>query len=659
MISSLMILGLSFALTLLLAPLLLAAYVVTSWMRKCWIRFIKWKYPNYVVVEDTTIRSILDQGRNHGICTLLVQGRSIVQGVRGHLACLTATRRFLKSSLFTRWGVYIWREMDHFSVDNHLVNPPCSFRGRPINESNIQEYISDVTSKFLSSKSPPWQVHVVDYFMHGEEHQICLVRAHHLLLRQEHLTLADFLPLKYSTDNWTCQKSDSPFTNLYAEPYALPRLQQMLIESFSNYWNDFLYNNDPIERPQILKKGIGIFQCAKIAVIVFVCTFKELARQYRRCEGLKLLELLSIIRRESSKRNFNIRLIFNSVIKSFNPIDITYSCITLFWYIAIMSLLKMPLLLLRELRALQSRHRHYYPDTLTYMLSCYIPLTFQALREAVSISWIVLTAPKIIIEELFLKHPQSNQLQTFSPCGRKVVAWSDEVDIELVQKISSVSGATETEVLLAATVDALKEYFRYSSVSVPDDVFATVKYMSQRAVFLRNHEARGILCLALPTRTPLFHDDLIEILQIIQRNVQEARAKQKAIYGITAAETSRGVISSCMPSVVLKLLLNQLSRRYSLCLTHIDGDLPVKGVDAVIYWRPPQGNCNMSMTLHRRGNGIRLGIMGDALIGPQHFIIARTFPKSIRNLASILGVPGAPSRSPSPNPLSPTTSPGY
>lgn len=135
-----------------------------------------------------------------------------------------------------------------------------------------------MTSKFLSSKSPPWQVHVVDYFMHGEEHQICLVRAHHLLLRQEHLTLADFLPLKYSTDNWTCQKSDSPFTNLYAEPYALPRLQQMLIESFSNYWNDFLYNNDPIERPQILKKGIGIFQCAKIAVIVFVCTFKELAR---------------------------------------------------------------------------------------------------------------------------------------------------------------------------------------------------------------------------------------------------------------------------------------------------------------------------------------------------------------------------------------------
>jgi len=52
----------------------------------------------------------------------------------------------------------------------------------------------------------------------------------------------------------------------------------MLIESFSNYWNDFLYNNDPTERPEILKKRIGIFQCVKIATIVLVCTLKELAR---------------------------------------------------------------------------------------------------------------------------------------------------------------------------------------------------------------------------------------------------------------------------------------------------------------------------------------------------------------------------------------------
>ncbi|XP_011639419.1 uncharacterized protein LOC105428689 [Pogonomyrmex barbatus] len=658
-ISPMMHFGFSFALTTFLVPLLVTSYVVVTWTRKCWIRFVKWKYPNHVIVERNSIRSILDQGRNHGICTLLVQGRSIVKGVRNHLTHLTSTRKFLKSALLTRWAVYVWKELDYFSVDNHLANSSCSFRGRPITESNIQDYISDVTSKFLPKKLPPWQVHVISYLARGEERQICLVRAHHLLLRQEHLTLADFLPLKYSTDNWTCQESDSPFTNLYAQPSALPRLRQMLIESFSNYWNDFLYNNDPIERPEILKKRTGVFQCIKIATIVLICTLKELARQCRKSEGLKFLELLSIVRRESSKRNFNIHLIFDSVVRSLNPIDILYSCVALSWYTMVTLSLKTPLLLVRELRALQSRQKHCYPDTLTYTLSCYLPLTFQAIRETVSVTWIAVTAPKIIMEELFFKHPQSNQLQTISPCGRKVVAWSEEVDVELVRKIANVTGATETEILLAATVDALKEYFRHSAVSVPDDIFATVKYVSQRAVFFRNHEAKGILCLALPTRTPFFHDDLIEILQVIQRNVQEARSRQSAIYAITAAETSYGLISSCIPSIVLKLFLNQLSKRYSLCLTHVDGDLPVEGIDGAIYWRPPQGNCNMSMTLHRHGNGVRLGIMGDALIGPQHFIVARTFPKSIRNLAGILGVPTTLSRSPSPNPLNPTTSPGY
>jgi len=309
--------------------------------------------------------------------------------------------------------------------------------------------------------------------------------------------------------------------------------------------------------------------------------------------------------------------------KSFNPIHVLYTYVALFWYIVVTSFFKTPLLLVRELRALQSRHKHCYPDTLMYTLSCYLSLTFQAIRETMFISWIAVTAPKIIIEELFLKHQQSNQLQTISPCGRKVVAWSEDVDVELVRKIANITGATEAEILLVATVDALKEYFRHSAVNIPNDVFATVKYVSQRAVFLRNHEARGILCIALPTRTPLFHDDLIEILQVllhdylclmtydlrakrstikslqcitflkvIQRNVQDARSRQSAIYAITAAETSYGLISSCVPSIVLKLLLNQLSKRYSLCLTHVDGDLPVEGIDGVVYWRPPQGNCS-------------------------------------------------------------------
>jgi len=89
--------------------------------------------------------------------------------------------------------------------------------------------------------------------------------------------------------------------------------------------------------------------------------------------------------------------------------------------------------------------------------------------------------------------------------------------------MANVTGATEMEILLTATVDALREYFQHLAINVPDVVFATVKYVSQRAVFLRNHEARGILCIALPIRTPLFHDDPIEILQVMLTRLEREK----------------------------------------------------------------------------------------------------------------------------------------
>ncbi|XP_053994090.1 uncharacterized protein LOC128884623 isoform X2 [Hylaeus volcanicus] len=646
----------SLLLLVVLVPVFLLVYPVLTWSRKGWIRFVKWKYPNVVVVEENTIRTILDQFRNHGIYTLLIQGRSIAEGIRGHLVHLTSSRRFLRAGLSTRWGLYVWRDLDYFSVDNHLLNSPCSFRGRPITEFNIQDYVSDLTSKFFPRGQPPWQVHVINCFLRGEECQVCLVRVHHLLLRQEHLAVADFLPLKQATEGWTCQEPESPFTNLYAEPCALPKLYQKLTESFSNYWNEFLYNNDPNERPEILKKQIGIFQCVKIGMIVLVFLLKELTRQYRKGERSRFTDIFSILQREASKRNFGFLVFLRALLMSLNPIDAVHGIILWLWYLAVTLTLKTPVLMLREVRALRSRHKHYYPDTLTSMLWYYLPLVLQAGLEVVSITWTGIKAPKIILEELFLKHPQSNRLQTTSPCGRKVVAWSEEVELEVLRKISNMTGATQAEILLTATVDALKQYFRHSGVSIPDDVLATGKFTKQRAIFVQNHEARGILCLALPTRTPLFEDDLVEILQVIQKNIREARSKQRGIYAITATEVSCGLITSCLPSILLKVMLNQLTRRYSLCLTHVDGDLLVEGVDAVMYWRPPQ---DMSITLHRYGNGVRLGVMGDALIGPEHSIITRTFPKSVETLANVVGVPRTPSRNSTPSPASPSTSPGY
>ena len=136
-----------------------------------------------------------------------------------------------------------------------------------------KDYVSDVTSKYLPATHSPWQVHVL-----GRHHRRFLVRVHHQLLRQEQLTLGDFLPLQPSRWPDNQQFLESPFSSPYTAPLALPRLHEKLTESFSNVWNEFLYNNDPNERPEILKKRIGICQCIKISVIVCFSTVKEISR---------------------------------------------------------------------------------------------------------------------------------------------------------------------------------------------------------------------------------------------------------------------------------------------------------------------------------------------------------------------------------------------
>jgi hypothetical protein len=70
-----------------------------------------------------------------------------------------------------------------------------------------------------------------------------------------------------------------------------------------------------------------------------------------------------------------------------------------------------------------------------------------------------MNAPFAIMEELFSSRSNAD-FRTVSQSGRKVVAWSEEIETTMLQKISELNGATDTEILLAAAVDSLKEFFR-------------------------------------------------------------------------------------------------------------------------------------------------------------------------------------------------------
>lgn len=48
-----------------------------------------------------------------------------------------------------------------FDVDNHIIVHASNYRGRSVTESNVQDYISNIVSKYLPANKPPWQICVI------------------------------------------------------------------------------------------------------------------------------------------------------------------------------------------------------------------------------------------------------------------------------------------------------------------------------------------------------------------------------------------------------------------------------------------------------------------------------------------------------------------
>lgn len=230
-----------------------------------------------------------------------------------------------------------------------------------------------------------------------------------------------------------------------------------------------------------------------------------------------MIGLMKILNNEARKRHFNGSTIMKAIGKLINPIQYLFLIIQLFQWIIIFVCVKIPIFVLRELRAIQSHDKHHYPNTLTSWFSSYLPLIIDSIIELITIFVIAIGAWRSVYHLLFTKHTHCHKLQMGSSCGRKVVAWSDNVKLELIENISSVTGASHAEILLAATVDSLKVYFRQTGQEIPWQVLTWANYISQKSLYVKHDKLhkQGLLCLPLPTKTPLFDDDFVEILQVL------------------------------------------------------------------------------------------------------------------------------------------------
>ncbi|KAF4533306.1 hypothetical protein B566_EDAN004427 [Ephemera danica] len=191
--------ALAVLLTFALAPSLLLFYVVTSACRTLWCSLLEKRFPGVEPDRSPSVRAATDTRRNQGVVTVLVhvRGRCDPELIRQRVQVREEVleRRDakgelcfprLRAALTSRWGHYAWRpcEPHEFRLDSHVVVGSQHFRGRPVTDANIQDYMSDIVSKFLPVELPPWQLVLVPVSAapSADPRFYALLRLHHLLV---------------------------------------------------------------------------------------------------------------------------------------------------------------------------------------------------------------------------------------------------------------------------------------------------------------------------------------------------------------------------------------------------------------------------------------------------------------------------------------------
>ncbi|XP_062707377.1 uncharacterized protein LOC109420076 [Aedes albopictus] len=674
-----------FVLFCTLLPAFVISYATVSTTRKLWIAFLANRYPYLKFARTNNIRSLVDTSRNPGVFHVLLQIEGIcdVHAIRAKFNDHVLNRRDhygrpcfsrLKFPLISCWGQYAFvKKTKDFNIDNHIIHAPPLHRGRPLTETNLQDYVSDIISKYMPPEIPPWQIFCIPMAYGGTAsgsaecdasapYYYMLYRIHHLLLEeQQNLRISDLLLVDRKIENEKrISDCDSIFANLLERPVYLPRIWNDIGATISNKWNEFIYQHDPLESPDIEKKHIaGIQQLISVVLIGVVTVVSDFSKGFSKVSGNPLMKidyLKSLIDREIQRRNLNLRTIWNAIMMSIDPINVVKELIFMFWKVGATITLMLPWYVFQEMEAIRIYilMKKIKRNTVIGFALEYLPICFGAFLEYWKGVQLFYSAPKLVFEELFENKPNTEHyLQNVSLCGRKVVSWSEKVrSTELQANRSEKTGSmrsaprskppNDIEVLLAVMSKSLKSLCLEGDGKIPSSIQISGRCMLEDYLFgLTNYQTgnSGFVSLNLPIAVT----NNQHLLQSIRSSIAQIRRQQVMLNFLTIAQLKHDFLTDGLPLVVMKLLMNYLSRRFAVTVTEVIENRNIgqyrnllgHAIKDIIYFRPPQSNTSVSITVQKFNDEIRFACMTDSQINPKHLALTAGFRKHLQDFQQL------------------------
>ncbi|KAL9930329.1 uncharacterized protein ACN427_014847 [Glossina fuscipes fuscipes] len=681
---------LCFLIACMLLPIIILSFVAAHYSNQLVYYVLSTKYPNLLISQSKKIRTLIDTPRNAGIFHFLLQIRGpcdfdkIKQFYEQYLTNARDKAGYLKfpklrQQLVTCWGHYAWvKDSSSFNVNNHILLNTEVYRGRSVNDGNIQEFVSDLARKYIPSDLPQWQVIVIPTSLRAStstreaegssenvenDHYYILVKIHHLIIAEEDdLHISEMLMLEDNSDQLvvefgdTCRRNSRNQNLAYfvRKPQHIENLLRHIGQLIVNMWRKFNYNFESLETPDDCNRLKVTYLSQLLSLLLFILIqaliswwkLRKIAKK-RSFQYLKYrsntLTFNQLLMQEMKRRNLSWKIAKDALLTSCHPVNVVTTLATIIVQININGIILIPYHIYCELFALRElifKGQTTLTSSYCGRLSIYVPLVLYAQIEFIKICWELFKAPVNIYEELFqytTREPNILHMKSYS--GRKIVSFSKSIDAQrLRQRVSFNKDLRESDFTLACVAGAIYDYFRTyaDSAPVPQTLNTTCRtiakgYFTER-LGDKADNIGGVVFLQLPLKIP----DRKHVQQI-HSIIEKIRSKQVMIYLASMGQTKHDMITALLPRVLTKICINYFSFNFPVTITKIHGEnsefqtLWGQQVDDVLLFRPPQSKTCLSLNIHRFGDKYRLAIMADTELGPDHSQISRSFENYMEN----------------------------
>lgn len=536
---------------------------------------------------------------------------------------------------------------------------PNTFKGRPITETNVQECISSIVSKYMSPDFPPWQIKIIP--LANENSFYMLIRIHHLILdEQKNLLVCDMMLLDRSrgmkmssqilSDDQK-QLMKSPLANMIKKPKNLMAIYDDISDAIIDRWNSFVHKHDSLDHHDgLAKKPINLTEYLASVVMMILNTqldYKHnVAKTLRKSSDpqLHFKFWLSLMIKEHERRQLSVKLFVSIILSTINPINISIEVAKFLWWTIITWTFLMPWYVWREIEAIYRYiflNRNVQANCLTGFVVNYVPLVVGSVNEIFYFIGIILNGPRLFIEEAFRENkPTSHSLQSSALCGRKVVSWSKEIPCDELKSKSQKNQLTHSEILLSTVSSCLMKLFSETNEVAPSHVRVNFRSIPYAYLFGTKPKRHGVLGLKLTVEAPS-----VKQLFNIRLEIQTTRKQQIVTYLMSMIQMNFDFLTTVFPSIWLKVIINFLSKKFSITVTEVMGmNRPEPAeyftrwnaeIMDVLYFRTPQANTSTAITIQRFKNNIRMCLMCDSNLSEKHDFISSHFQDAF-NMVPVL-----------------------